>query len=1177
MSVTFLLGRAGSGKSTKIMEEMTASLRDQPQGTPMMLLVPEQATFQAEHSLVSSGTVKGSVRAQVLSFRRLAYRVMQETGGAALTPISEEGKKMLLYRIIRRRKEELKLFGDSGDQLGFVGRLNDLYTEFKRYCVEPMQLEEQMDRMQAAAGSAPMLRNKLQDIMTIHHDFEHELSRLYVDEEDTLARLEEAIPRSSYTSSCDIWLDGFRGFTPQELQVLERLMAASRSMTIALTLDREYSPGELPHELDLFHPTASTFVQLRGMAESLGLDIQIRWMNERPLPRFRNSPQLAHLEEGFDRRRRWDRLNQAAEAPLLSRESDIRLIAASNRRAEVEGALREMLRLAREEGARFRDMAILVRNLEDYAPLVEPVFRDFDIPYFLDQKRSELHHPLVELLRASLDIVLRRWRYEDVFRAVKTDILLPLDGSLTRQDMDRLENYVLACGIQGYRWTDGRPWQAVPSLSLEDNGQGLQSSRQELLDKMEACRTAIVTPLYAFEKRLSRAKTAREQCEALYLLLEDCGAAHKLETLAAEAMNQGDPERGREHRQLWGKVLELLDQIAEMMGDEKLEPELFAGMMETGLSELKLSLVPPALDQVLVGTMDRTRTVGVKYAFLLGFNEGVVPAVIQEEGVLTEQERMLLAERGFELAPDITRRTLDERFLVYQALTLASDKLWVSYPAADEDLKPLLPSEYIRHLRQMFALQEEKLSLQPLPGQGWEQHAAYAAHPEEALAQLIVQLRQWKRGIDIPQPWWDVLNWFAGQPEWRGRLERSLGSLFYQNPGEPLRESTSRQLYGSKLRTSVSRMERFVACPFSHFASHGLRLKERQLYRLQAPDIGQLFHAALSQMAMNLKERNLSWGSLSSEECRQEAEQTVDRLAPQLQGEILLSSKRYGYIYRKLKSIVSRASLILGEHARRGSFEPLGLELDFGPDKPLPPLVFELENGCVMEVVGRIDRVDVAEGEQGLLLRVIDYKSSQKDLKLHEVYYGLALQMLTYLEVLLSSAEDWLGEPAFPAGTLYFHVHNPLLQAPNGLSKEKAEEELLKRFKMKGLVLADREVVGQMDTSLDKGYSSVLPVAVKADGSFYSSASVATREQWDQLLASVRSSIRQIGTRITEGDVEIKPYKIQQETACAFCSYKPVCQFDDTIEGNDYNTWSKPGKQQVWELLDSSKGKGGEE
>ncbi|MDR0268994.1 helicase-exonuclease AddAB subunit AddB [Paenibacillus sp.] len=1166
MPVQFLIGRSGSGKTTTILEDISSRLEKAPQGKTMILLVPEQGSFQAEHGLVTTGRIKGSVRAQVLSFRRLAYRVMQETGGAARVAISDEGKKMLLYKIIQHRKDELKLFGASGEQLGFVGRLSDVYNEMKRYCIDSSAVKQVLDQMAAMPGATPILRSKLEDLWTVYRDFEHELSPLYMDEEDHLIRLTDAVKDSGYLKDADIWIDGFHGFTPQELQVIAQLMVHAGSVTVSLTLDKLYEGSHMPHELDLFHPTAMTYIKLRGMAEDLGLEMDHTVLSPPVLPRFQENPVLAHLERGYDRRLRY-------QVASLQDTNGISIHQASGRRAEVEGALREMIRLAREEGVRFREMAVFVRNLGDYEHLVMPLFQDYGVPLFLDQKRSELHHPLVEFVRAALDVIRRFWRHEDVFRCVKSDLLLPLDGSLTREDMDRLENYALASGIQGYRWTDGRPWKGVPSLSLEEGGSSQQKTPEEILELLERCRSAVATPLSAFDKRIRRAKTAREMSAAVYGLLEEADIPQKLDLWSREALQNGRPEAAREHRQLWGEVLDLLDQIVEMMGTEKMAFDLFAGILETGLSELKLGLVPPSLDQVLVGTMDRTRTSGIKYVFLLGVNDGVIPAVYQEDGIITEQERSVLADTGMELAPGISRKLLDERFLIYNALTSASGHVWISYPAADDEGKELLPSEVVRHLTKMYpGLKVKSLSAQPEVDGNASEHKVYIEHPRQTLSQLIVQLRRWRQGAKMPDLWWNVYNWYLQDPQWRGPLDMLLRSLFYRNGTKTLTPSTSRRLYGSKVRTSVSRMERFVACPFSHFASHGLKLKERQLYRLKAPDIGQLFHAALSAMAVSLKEQQRSWGSLTAEECRREAEMTVERLAPMLQGEILLSSKRYGYISRKLKNIVGRASVILGEHARRGSFEPVGLELDFGPGKPLPPLTFQLDNGSVMEVVGRIDRVDMAQGEDGLLLRVIDYKSGQKDLKLHEVYYGLALQMLTYLDVLLTYAEHWLGSKALPAGTLYFHVHDPILQSANGMTMEQAAEELLKRFKMKGLLMADRDIVSLMDTSLDKGHSSILPVAVKADGSFYSSASVASTEQWEDLLSSVRHNIETIGTRITEGDVKIEPYRIQQETACTFCSFKPVCQFDEAVEGNHYHLLGKPDKSQVWELLSERKG-----
>ncbi|WP_151735901.1 helicase-exonuclease AddAB subunit AddB [Paenibacillus tengchongensis] len=1171
MTVHFMLGRSGSGKTTRIWETVSAQLEQEPFGTPVILLVPEQGSFGAERGLLESGRVKGSLRAQTLSFSRLAYRVKQETGGSGSLPISEEGKKMLLYKIIKRRKDELKLFGASSDRPGFVEQLSSLHTELKRCCLGASELEERLADIGDAAGGSPILSGKLDDLRLVFGDLEQEMSQLYIDEEDRLAELAEHLADSAYIRGAEIWVDGFHGFTNQEYTVLRGLMLHASKVTVALTLDRIYPAGAQPHELELFHPTAVTYIKLRGMAEELGLEVWDELLSPPVPPRFTDSPALAHLERGFARRVRWSGESEPVSAAIA-------VSAAASRRTEVESALGEMLRLAREDGARFTEMAVFMRNIADYEPLVAPLFEEYGVPFFLDQKAEELHHPLAEFIRSALDVVRRRWRYEDVFRCVKTELLLPEDSGLTRGDMDALENYVLACGIHGYRWTDGKPWKGIPSLSLESS----PAVDGAMLERMERCRTAITDVLLPFEKRVKKSKTALELCTAVYLLLQECGAAGKLEQLSKAALEQGQPERAREHTQLWGAVLNLLDQIAEMMGPENMEFTMFTGVLETGLAELKLGLVPPALDQVLVGTMDRTRVSGVKYAFLLGFNEGVVPAQFKEDGILNEGERLALEQAGMELAPGASRRMLDERFLIYNALTTASRRLWISYAAADEEGKPLLPSEIIRHLQGMFteALAVRQVTGFPsavLPGEeakGEAQHLGFIGAPEQTLRMLMLQLRQWRQGTEIPGVWWDVYNWFVRDSEQSGRLKRQLQSLFYRNEGKPLKRETSLRLYGgTTLRGSVSRMEKFVSCAFSHFASYGLRLKERQLYKLQAPDIGQLFHAALSDMAKRLQEQGRGWGSMTEEECRREAGETVDRLSPLLQGEILMSSKRYGYIKRKLKNIVSRASVILGEHARRGSFEPVGLELDFGPGQDLPPLRITLPNGCVMEVVGRIDRVDMAEGEQGVLLRVIDYKSSQQDLKLHEVYYGLALQMLTYLDVLLTYSEQWLGKPALPAGTLYFHVHDPLLSSPNGLNQEQARQELLKRFKMRGLLTADPGVVSLMDAGLEKGHSSIVPVALKSDGSFYSSASVATPEQWRQLLTAVRSNIRDIGTRITEGDVEIKPYRIQQETACTFCAFRPVCQFDESVEGNGFKLLDKPGKEAVWDLLSR---KGGE-
>lgn len=541
MTVNFLIGRSGSGKTTTIWETVSSRLKTEPLGAPIIILVPEQGSFGAERGLLAAGNVKGSIRAQTLSFSRLAYRVKQETGGSASLPISEEGKKMLIYKIVNRRKEELKLFGASSDRPGFVERLSDLHTELKRCCLGAGDLEEQLGRMRDALGGSPILAGKLEDLHLVFSELEQEMSQLYMDQEDRLAELAEHIQDSGYIRGSEIWVDGFHGFTNQEFIVLRELMQYASGVTIALTLDRIYPAGQAPHELELFHPAAVTYIKLRGMAEEMGLTVWDQLLAPPALPRFKDSPALAHLERGFQRRLRWNGAAGQAEEAVSIR-------AAASRRIEVEGVLREMLSLARDSEAKYGEMAVFMRNMSDYEPLIAPLFQDFGVPFFLDQKLNELHHPLVEFIRSALDVVRRRWRYEDVFRCVKTELLLPLDGSITRANMDELENYVLACGIHGYRWTDGRSWKGIPRLSLE----GSEAVDEAMLARMEACRSAITGPLQAFEQRVKASRSGLELCRAVYLLLEDTEAARKLERMGAESLEQGRPEAAREHNQLWG-------------------------------------------------------------------------------------------------------------------------------------------------------------------------------------------------------------------------------------------------------------------------------------------------------------------------------------------------------------------------------------------------------------------------------------------------------------------------------------------------------------------------------------------------------------------------------------------------------------------------------------------------
>jgi ATP-dependent helicase/nuclease subunit B len=1189
MSIRYMIGRAGSGKSMRCLNEISDQLKEQPEGSPLILLVPEQATFQAEHALVSSPELQGMIRAQVLSFHRLAWRIMQEQGGTARLPIDDTGKKLLLYGILHKRKDELRLFHSASEQMGFVDRVNELFTELKRYCVSAERLAEHELRSASQIGGSGLLQDKLHDLRLVYQDYEQELSRQYLDGEDYLTLLAEQIQASDYLKHASIWIDGFHGFTPQEFAVLEQLMEHAKQVTIALCLDRAWEAGDEPDELDVFHPTARTMIQLQEIAARQGMkNPEIIHLDSANPPRFVESPALQHLENAFEHRIGggkhtfdMDAANgRAIEDMLVLKE-------AVHRRAEVDGAVRDIVRLVQKEGVRYRDIAIMVRNMESYNDLLRSTLTDYEIPHFFDEKRAVLHHPLVEFIRSAVEIVQHNWHYDAVFRCVKTDLLLPFTmlAQMENEDpsdqvgkaahtlheqramFDRLENYVLAFGIRGYKWTDGKPWSYRINAGLDTPPRQEGNEEDSYLQQIQISRDWVVKPLQAFEQSVKQAKTIKQQVESLYQLLLDVGAADKLDAWSHTALQAGKPDKAREHGQLWNNVMDMLDQLVETMGEEKVAFELFAGLMDTGLESMKLSLVPPAMDQILIGSMDRTRSSGIKYAYLLGANDGIIPAQMQENGVLTEGEREILQQSGMPMADGSERKLLDEAFIIYTSLTVPSRRLWLSYPLADEEGKMLLPSELIRQIRSLFPqLKPALLYAEPSPEMEPQEQFNYISHPSQALSYMAVRMKHWMQGGRIDDLWWDAYNWFAERPEWFPKLHAVVKGLLYTNRETSLSPASSRMLYGTHLRASVSRMEKFVACPFSHFVSHGLRLQERRVYKLDAPDIGQLFHAAISEFALRLQQEQVDWGSLSEEACMDRSGKIVDELAPKLQGEILLSSSRFQYIARKLKQVVGKTAVMLSEHARRGEFVPLRLEIDFGPGKDIPALTLQLDNGCTMEIIGRIDRLDCAEGEKGILLRVIDYKSSQTNLSLSEVYYGLSLQMLTYLDVVLTHAEQWLGIEALPAGVLYFHVHNPMLHLANALDAEAVEKALRKRFKTRGLITADADVAQRMDNELKHtaGHSELIPVALKKDGSFYSSSSVATEAQWQTLRKYVRTQIKQIGTSITEGHVEIAPYRIGKKAACQQCSYRAVCQFDPLYEGNEMRVWKQRAKDQVW-------------
>ncbi|MGG3471128.1 helicase-exonuclease AddAB subunit AddB [Neobacillus pocheonensis] len=1153
MSLRMVIGRSGSGKTTMLLDEINYQLLENPKGSPIIYIVPEQMTFSSEYRLATNPQIGGMIRAQVYSFSRLAWRVLQETGGISRVHLSSVGMNMLIRKIIDDQKEQLKLFQRAADKNGFVQQLEQMITEFKRYCIRPEDLILGSNQFK---GSSKALQDKLYDLEIIYQKFEEEVFGKYIDSEDYFRLLAEKIAVSDYLNDAEIYIDGFYSFSPQEFQVIKELMKRCKRVSIAMTSDRLFYDS-IPDELDLFRLSGEVCFSVYELAKAEGIEI------ERPLMLKEQKKwpgkSLAHLEEKFDIR----------PADIFHGETDITICQAVNRRAETEGIAREIRQLVRTKGYRFRDIAILIRNGADYHETVEPVFTDYQIPYFIDQKRTMLNHPLIELIRSSLEVINSHWRYESIFRAIKTELIYPLQDNPAkmREKLDKLENYVLAYGINGSKWTKKDRWiyRRIRGLELQTIVQ--TDAEKELELEINELKLMVTAPMLRLSRRLKKADTGRKLCEAVYLFLEELDIPAKLENWKIAAEEQGNLVRAREHEQVWNSVIDLLDQYVEILGEESISLKAFASILEAGFESLHFSLIPPALDQVLIGDLEKSRLTAIKVVFIVGVNEGVLPAKISDDGILADEDRELLLTAGIKVAPSSRTRLLDENFLAYKGFTAPSELLYISYPLANDDGKALIASSYIKRIKDIFPNVREDLYVTDPAELTEEEQLQFVTNFTTTLSYLNSQLQIKKRHYPISDLWWDVYNYYM-ESIWKGQAVKVFSSLFYSNQTVKLSKEVADELYGEAIQASVSRMELYNGCAFSHFAQHGLKLRERQVFRLEAPDIGELFHAALKQIADIVNDQNLTWAQLTKQQCEDLSKEAVKTLAPKLQNEILLSSERHHYIKRKLEQIITRASLVLSEHAKVSGFSPIGLELAFGPNGKLPPLSFTLKNGKKMELAGRIDRVDQAKGDaDNVFLRVIDYKSSEKDVNLTEVYYGLALQMLTYLDIVMTHSKELVEMKASPAGVLYFHVHNPFINSTKMLTIDEIENQIMKKFKMNGLMLSDQNVIRLMDQTLESGDSQIIAAGIKKDGNMTKKSKVASLDEFDNLKSFVRQLYQKTGNAIVDGEIGIAPFKLKDKTPCTFCSYKSVCQFDESIENNRYRILTPHSKEEVLELI----------
>jgi len=1126
--IHFILGRTGTGKTHKILTEIINECEKNPVGDPIFIITPEQMTFHTEYQLLLMNKSNSMIRANAVSFNRLAYRIMQEVGGLSRFHLDEVGKGMLLQKIMMANSD-LGIFSRYLKKPGFIQKLDELFSEFKNYQLDASYLKEKL-------FSTPLqlpAKQKISKLVEIYEKFVEATLKQYLTTEDYFTLLAEAIGQSELIKNAHIYIDGYHAFNAQEYTIIQKLAQNSKSIKIALTACEN-------SKYELWSSIMATYNELKERLQHL------RPTEERVnTTQFPRQQTITHLEKNF---------MQAGKASEET--SHINLLRAPIRRLEIEEVAIKIHQIMRSQNIAFSNIAIYTSSPQEDQQLFKTIFAKHDIPYFLDYKEKMLIHPVINLLHKIFDIFTTNWNNNAVFTVLKTGLFVNVTQFAKTasykhvtnkhfEDIDLLENYVLARNIRKTDWVSGTKW----------NYSKYQTSKQTDAElafetKLNQIKQQVVLPILELEMKLKKTSSTTHIATAIFGFLEQLEIPKKLHLMASSANSLTNQKQAKQHEQVWTKLIQVLEQIVEVAGDEEIPLTDFIQIFKTGLEQLTFATVPPALDAVQIGDIIRSRYqlatnfndykyYGIKHVFIIGANDGVLPSIPAESSLLSEKEREVLASLDIGLAPSLMQSQQDEIFCLYTILSSAKESVTLSY-SNENDVKP---SYIFNHIQQLFP----NIKVQEI-GEDDLYDQSRLTSRKALFDKVLLNLKLNPNRQSYYEP---ILKYYERNDQVAYELIKRAAS--YENQVDAPSTKLTKELYGEEIEASVSRIELFNQCQFAHFMSYGLRLRERALFELTMPDIGSLYHEALKYISILVKNDNRSFASLSDSEVQNLAKMAVaDTIKKYRAFAILESSARMGSLKTKLTSVVEKTLTALTRHSQRSEFKESYFELQFGKEISEAKLGIKTAARRIgsfnLSLKGIIDRIDTARVGERMYLRVVDYKSGKKELDLDTVYYGLSLQLLTYLDVAINGMSD----NALGAGALYFHVHNPYTQINEEvLTTENpvmtVENEQSADYRMTGYLPENYEVAIMSDTYLADGASKsdVVPITLKKDQTFAARGNkILTPADFDMLRKFAGKKIDDAVYEMTAGRVRINPSSHKGSTACDWCQYLAVCKFD---------------------------------
>lgn len=1138
MSLRFYFGPSGSGKSHRIYEEIMQRAAQEP-GRNFLIIVPDQFTMQTQKDLVMRSDRGGILNIDVLSFGRLSHRILEEVGTKEMPVLDDTGKSLVLQKIAADLKEQLPAMGSLLHKQGYIHEVKSAISEFMQYGIST----QDMDKLIASAEKRGALAMKLRDLKTLYRGFQDYIRDHFITTEETLDVLRRSLVKSKILPDSVVVFDGFTGFTPIQNRLIQELMRVCEETIVTVTIGEEEDPYQMDGEQKLFHlskKTVADLVKLAAEAEvTRGEDVFVKGGPNR----FTEAPALCYLEQNLFRYQ---------YEPYTEKQCEIRMFEALSPREEVHQTALYIRKLIREEGLTYRDIAVVIGDLEGYASYVETEFGQLEIPCFLDRTRGIVLNPMIEYIKSALQLYIRDFSYDTVFHFLRSGM-----ADISREEIDELENYVIRTGARGYR-TYSRLFTRKTEEMQQGSGQEDTERAEETLERLNRIRQQFADTVEILHMA-PRAK-AGEYVDHLYDFVEQNQVQQKLLNYQQRFEQEGDLAKAREYAQIYRLVMDLLDQIYELLGEEEISLQEFADILEAGFGEITVGTIPQNVDRIVVGDMERTRLKQVKVLFFLGVNDGNIPKNASKGGIISDMDREFLIESGTEMAPSPRQQMYIQRLYLYLNMTKPSERLYLSYAKVNSDGKGIRPSYLIDTVRKLFPqlaveYPQNRSRLEQIEGR------------QEGARYLAEELREYADGTlreEERQDFYLMYRAYETDPEGRDRL---TAAAFRRYKESGLSRIVARALYGRQLENSVSRLETYAACACRHFLQYGLSLQEREEFGFEVSDMGNVYHAVLENFAGKLAESGRTWWDFDENFATQAIKEAVEGYAATYGETVLYSSARNEYAITRMSRILTRTVLTLQQHLKQGSFQPDDYELSFRFAEDLDSIHVDLSEEEKMHLQGRIDRIDVSEDAEHVYVKVIDYKSGNKKFDLAALYYGLQLQLVVYMNAAMElESRKHPDKEIVPAALLYYHIDDPTIETPVELTQEQINEEILTKLRMNGVVNSDPAVVERLDRFLqDK--SKVIPVEKKKDGSFSARSGILSREELHVVSAYVDTKIRQIGREILDGKIAANPYEKGNEEACTYCAYKKVCGFDGSIPGYEKRQLEDLDKQTLMQRM----------